>query len=121
MPIRALTPDECDYFAGRWRIVQEHFVDDPRDAVAKADRLITEALSAKGYPMGDFEQKAADLSVDHPRVVQNYRTAHEIAGQDSTGRATTEDLREAMRLYRSLFEDIVPVHAGSKQEVRRNG
>jgi hypothetical protein len=121
LPIRALSPEESDHFAVEWRRAQESFVDDPRGAVSRADHLITEALRAKGYPMGDFEQKAADLSVDHPHVVQSYRAAHQIAQRDASGQASTEDLREAMRHYRSLFEDVVHVRIGSYEEVHRNG
>ena len=107
LDIRRLSREECDRFAAEWRLVQEHFVDDPRRAIAEADQLINEALSARGYPMGDFEQKAADISVEHPQVVEDYRTAHEIAMRDERGRATTEDLRRAMQHYRNLFEHVL--------------
>ena len=108
--IRPLTREECDVFAAKWRMVQEHFVDDPREAVAQADSLITDAMRTRGYPMSDFEQRAADLSVDHPQVVEDYRTAHEIAMRDAHGPASTEDLRRAMQHYRSLFERMLDVH-----------
>jgi hypothetical protein len=93
-------------FAERWRIVQSQFVDEPKAAVARADRLVNELMQARGYPMADFEQRAADLSVDHPVVVQNYRAAHDIALRHSRGQASTEDLRKAMVHYRSLFEEL---------------
>jgi FtsZ-interacting cell division protein ZipA len=105
--IRALTPDECDMYAAKWRTVQEHFVDDPRDAVAQADALVTEAMRLRGYPMSDFEQSAADLSVDHPAAVEEYRIAHAIATRDAQGPGSTEDLRKAMQHYRSLFEHVL--------------
>jgi hypothetical protein len=115
--IRALRPEEIRHFSDDWRRVQEHFVDDPRGAVADADRLVNEALKARGYPMADFEQQAADLSVEHSHVVENYRNAHRIAEQDRTGSASTEDLRRAMQYYRSLFEDILGQHVNHIEEV----
>jgi FtsZ-interacting cell division protein ZipA len=116
--IRSLRPEEITRFAADWRVVQEHFVDNPRDAVSQADRLINEALKARGYPMADFEQQAADLSVQYPHVVDNYRKAHAIAEQDQRGSASTEDLRKAMQYYRSLFEDVLGQHVNSMEEVR---
>jgi len=89
-PIRILTKEERDRFAARWLSVQERFVDDPRDAVAQADALITEAMRARGYPMADFEQRAADLSVDYPAVVQDYRAAHDLALRDARLRICDE-------------------------------
>ncbi len=105
--IRALTAEEANLFAGKWRAAQERFVDDPRAAVKEADWLVTEAMRTRGYPMMQFEQRAADLSVDHPQVVNDYRIAHEIALRDASGAASTEDLRKAMQHYRSLFEHLV--------------
>jgi hypothetical protein len=117
--IRHLTREECDRFADAWRIEQERFVDDPRAAVSRADQLVGEAMKARGYPVGDFEQRAADLSVEHPRVVEHYRAAHEVALVDSRGQASTEDLRRAMKHYRSLFEDLLDRHVTPHEEVRR--
>ena len=108
--IRALTREECDTYSARWRTVQEHFVDDPGDAVAQADSLVTDAMRLRGYPMSDFEQRAADLSVDHPTAVEDYRVAHSIAVRDAEGSASTEDLRKAMQHYRSLFEHVLDTH-----------
>ena len=105
--IRAMTKEECDIFAAKWRMAQEHFVDDPRDAVAQADSLVTDAMRTRGYPMSEFEQRAADLSVDYPAVVEDYRVAHDIAKRDAQGSASTEDLRKAMQHYRSLFEHLL--------------
>ena len=106
-PIRHLTREECDHFAARWKRVQERFVDDPRDAVAQADVMITEAMRTRGYPMMDFDQRADDLSVDHPALVQEYRVAHDIAARAAQGAASTEDLRRAMQSYRALFEQVL--------------
>jgi len=108
--IRKLTAEERDTFAAKWRATQEHFVDSPRDAVAQADSLVGDAMRIRGYPMSDFEQRAADLSVDQPMVVENYRIAHDIAQRDAQGPASTEDLRKAMQHYRSLFEHVLDTH-----------
>jgi len=117
--IRPLSRDECDRFAAQWRVVQEKFVDDPRRTVTQADQLVHEALQARGYPMGDFEQQAADISVEHPQVVDDYRFAHEIATRDGRGQATTEDLRLAMQRYRNLFEHVLDKNVVHFEEVRR--
>jgi hypothetical protein len=108
--IRGLTQEERDSFAAKWRAVQALFVDDPGVAVAQADTLVTDALRARGYPMSDFEQRAADLSVDYPTVVENYRIAHDIAVRDAHESASTEDLRKAMQHYRNLFEQVLDMH-----------
>jgi FtsZ-interacting cell division protein ZipA len=105
--IRTLTREECDSFAVKWRAAQEHFVDDPHDAIAQADSLVTDAMRTRGYPMADFEQRAADLSVDYPGVIEDYRIAHDIAIRDSQGSVSTEDLRNAMQHYRNLFEQVL--------------
>jgi hypothetical protein len=91
-------------FASRWTAVQSQFVDDPRGAVAQADQLVNEVMQTRGYPVSDFEQRAADISVDHPIVVENYRAAHDIALRHSRGQASTED---AMVHYRSLFDELL--------------
>ena len=107
LTLRALTPEEQARFVKEWRGVQSRFVDDPRGAVADANRLVSEVMQARGYPMADFEQRAADISVDHPRVVSNYRWAREIAGRSAEGKASTEDLRQAVIYYRALFEELL--------------
>ena len=107
MPIRELAADERERFITEWRVVQSRFVDDPRQAVYEADTLVTRLMQARGYPMGDFDQRAADISVDHPRVVDNYRAAHEIALRERKGQATTEDLRHGLIYYRSLFDELL--------------
>ncbi len=105
--IRPLSPDDRARYAADWRTVQSRFVDDPVGAVASADALIGEVMQARGYPVGDFEQRAADISVDHPAVVSNYREAHQLASKSADGQASTEDLRRAMVHYRSLFDDLL--------------
>jgi hypothetical protein len=110
LDIRPLEPDEADRFAAAWRATQARFVDAPPRAIGEADRLVQTVMKARGYPVGDFEQRVDDISVDHPRVVEHYRAAHGIAGASEDGRATTEDLRQAMIHYRALFEDLLEVH-----------
>lgn len=106
-PIRELSAEERERFVTEWRIVQSRFVDDPQGAVADADVLVNRLMQARGYPMSDFEQRAADISVTHPRVVDNYRAAHMIAVRHQQGQATTEDLRTAIIYYRSLFDELL--------------
>jgi hypothetical protein len=96
-------------FEDTWRRVQARFVDGPGGAVTEADQLLGDVMSTRGYPVGDFEQRAADISVGHPLVLKNYRTAHEIAVRQTQGQANTEDLRQAMIHYRTLFEELVGV------------
>jgi hypothetical protein len=106
--VHPLSDAECQQFAGEWREAQARFVDDPRGALSDADRLVNRAMKARGYPVGgEFTQRAADLSVDHPRVVEHYRIGHEIAESDAKQAASTEDLRLAMKHYRALFEDLL--------------
>jgi FtsZ-interacting cell division protein ZipA len=105
--IKPLPPEMRDHFVNTWRNVQAQFVDDPKYAVTRADDLLGEVMGARGYPVRDFDQRAEDLSVDHPEVVQNYRSAHDIALRHSRGEASTEDLRTAMIHYRALFDDLV--------------
>jgi len=107
LDIRVLTPEQRSRFEDAWGKTQARFVDEPSQAVGEADKLIKEAMQTRGYPVGDFEQRAADISVDHPSVVTNYRAAREIAARNNTGKATTEDLRQAMVHYRSLFEELL--------------
>ena len=107
--IRDLDPTERERFSGQWHALQSRFVDDPKGAVTEADALVSSLMQARGYPVCDFDQRAADISVDHPRVVTNYRSAHEVALRLGKGEASTEDLRTAMIHYRSLFEEFVQV------------
>jgi hypothetical protein len=105
--IHPLTQPERERFAARWHDVQARFVDDPPGAIRDADTLVNEAMRARGYPMGEFELRAENISVDHPQVVRNYRAAHAIAMRMDRGEATTEDLRHALVYYRDLFEELV--------------
>lgn len=105
--IRALSAEQCDEYLRQWRAVQARFVDDPKGAVTEADALVEDVMKARGYPVADFDQRAADLSVHHPRVVDNYRAARDVAYRHRRGEATTEDLRQAMVYYRELFEDLL--------------
>ena len=107
LEIRALTTAERDRYAEMWRVAQERFVDSPPMAVAEADHLVTEVMRVRGYPMADFEQQAADISVDHPHLVTNYRSAHAIAASSAKDKAGTEELRQAMVHYRALFEELL--------------
>jgi hypothetical protein len=117
--IHHLNTEDRARFSEDWRREQSLFVDDPRTAVNNADTLVQDVMQRRGYPVGDFEQNAADLSVDHPRVVENYRAAHAIALRDSRDEANTEDLRKAMVSYRSLFEDLLGQRIDKPEEVRR--
>lgn len=107
LSIRPLEPADRARFTQSWQNVQAEFVDDPEGSIGHADALLAEVMSARGYPVSNFEQMSADISVDHPDVVQNYRAAHEIALRHERGNADTEDLRQAMIHYRSLFEELV--------------
>ena len=105
--IRPLSRQQSEKFAAEWRLVQEHFVDDPRGAASEADRLIDQVLEERGYPVGDFDQQADDLSVEHAQVVEHYRVAHDIVSRDRKDATNTEQLRIAMQHYRALFEDLL--------------
>lgn len=110
LSIRPLTSGERSRYAEMWKMEQAHFVDEPRDAVNKADHLVEEVMKLRGYPVAEFDQRAADISVDHPHMVEHYRCAHDIAERNAKGQADTEDLRKAMISYRSLFEDLLEDH-----------
>jgi hypothetical protein len=105
--IRPLAPGDRARFVESWRRAEARFVDGPGGAVTEADQLLGDVMSTRGYPVSDFEQRAADISVDHPLVLVNFRTAHEIALRQTKGQANTEDLRQAMIHYRTLFEELV--------------
>jgi hypothetical protein len=109
LKIRALGATERERFVADWQSVQSHFVDHPKSAVTEADELVSSLMQARGYPMDNFDQRAADISVDHPRLVESYRTAHGVAVRPGREEASTEDLRTAMIQYRSLFDELVQV------------
>ena len=114
--LHPLAPADRSRFEDSWRKIQTRFVDGPAGAVAEADQLLGDVMSTRGYPVSDFEQRAADISVDHPLVLENYRAGHAIAIRQTQGQASTEDLRLAMIHYRTLFEELVsePQAAGMK-------
>jgi hypothetical protein len=124
LAIQPLSPSDREGFAEAWRATQARFVDDPTAAITEADRLVNQVMRTRGYPMSDFDQRAADISVDHPGVVEHYRAAHDIALRSERGEASTEELRQAMVHYRALFEDLLETGeaerpAGQHTEVRR--
>ena len=118
LDIRPLAPGARERYLTEWQQVQARFVDDPDGAVRSADMLIQSVMSDRGYPMDDFEQRAADVSVDHPGVVENYREGHRLTRSAATGDATTEDLRQAMQHYRALFDELL--EEASDQPVQRD-
>jgi hypothetical protein len=108
MEIHPLTADEQERFSAEWQSVQAQFVDDPSGAISQADRLVQTVMGARGYEVGeDFERRAADVSVDHPQVVSEYRAAHKIAMQHAEEGVGTEELRQAMVHYRALFAELL--------------
>lgn len=115
--LRPLSPEDKDRFTTDWRSVQAHFVDAPGKAVIEADQLLEKLISKRGYPVESFEQQARDLSVCHPKVVTNYRTAHVIADRQRRSQASTEDLREALIQYRVLYEELLGNHSPILKEV----
>jgi hypothetical protein len=107
LKIRTLSPSSRERYLESWTQVQKAFVDDPVGAVTSADQLVGSVMHDRGYPMDDFDRRAADISVDHPQVVERYRSAHGIARKNEEGKATTEDLRQAIKHYRALFEELL--------------
>jgi hypothetical protein len=105
--VRTLNETDRARFGASWRTVQARFVDDPSGAVREANELIKAVMQARGYPVEDFEQRVADLSVEHGPVVQHYRAARVLAEANQEGRANTEDLRQAFVHYRALFSDLL--------------
>jgi type II secretory pathway component PulK len=115
--LQPLSLEDKDRFSRDWRSVQAHFVDAPGKAVIEADQLLEKLISKRGYPVEDFEQQARDISVCHPKVVANYRTAHLIADRQRRSQASTEDLREALIQYRVLYEELLGNHSPILKEV----
>src|ERR1022692_3269324 len=111
-----LAPSEAARFSQAWKVLQGRFVDNPKGVVVQADKLVRELMQKRGYPMGDFERRAADISVDHPAVVDHYRAAQAIAVRNERGEADTEELRKAVVHYRALFNELLEVREG-KEEV----
>lgn len=115
LQIVPLDPDARERYRASWQTLQGRFVDQPSQAVGDADRLVTEVMRERGYPINDFEQRAADVSVDHPEVVENYRAAHGIYAADRDGEASTEDLRQAVVHYRALFVELLETDQQSEE------
>ncbi len=113
--IHPLSEEERERFSAQWHGVQSRFVDNPSGSIREADKLVSDVMTARGYPMADFEHRADDISVDFPYVVSNYRVAHEIALSEQSGKASTEDLRNAVVCYRKLFEELLEGHVAHRR------
>jgi hypothetical protein len=126
MEIVPLTREEAARFGNAWQALQARFVDDPRGSLAEADRLVVEVMQKRGYPMGDFEHRAGDISVNHPQIVQHYRASHDIAMRDRSGGVDTEAMRQALIHLRALFSDLLQagepsVRGGQRDEHDERG
>ncbi|MDQ2585674.1 MULTISPECIES: hypothetical protein [Saccharothrix] len=115
LDLRPLDPGARDTYARNWTAIQEQFVDEPSAAVGQADRLVTDLMAERGYPTEGYEKRVSLLSVEHANTLGHYRDAHEIRQRQDRGEASTEDLRNAMVHYRTLFEDLL----GSRQDGER--
>ena len=115
--ITPLSSEDAARFSDAWRGIQSRFVDDPKGAVIAADRAIGDVMRARGYPVADFERRVEDISVDHPTVVMNYHAARDIVEEHERGRASTEDLRQAMVHYRALFHELLEVTPAPQADV----
>jgi len=120
LQIRPLSSTARDRYTFQWQTVQAQFVDSPVAAVTSADQLIQAVMADRGYPVKDFDSRAADISVDHPQVVENYRQGHRLAEKSADGDGSTEDLRQAMRHYRALFDELVEADADEPTTRGRN-
>jgi len=118
LDIVPLAPAEAARFAESWRGLQARFVDNPKGVLADADRLVRELMQKRGYPMGDFDRRAADISVHHPAVVEHYRAAHGIALRDERGEVDTEGMRQAVIHYRALFGELLEVEPKPMREAK---
>lgn len=107
--VHPLAPEEANRFRDSWRTIQSGFVDNPKTALSAADTLVGEVLAARGYPIADFDERASEISVNHASVVEHYRAAHAIALKLKAGQATTEDMRQGMIHYRTLFDDLLGI------------
>ena len=119
LDIRPLDPTARERYTEQWRSTQSKFVDAPSEAIREADALVMQVMGERGYPMENFEQRAADISVDHPNLVENYRAAHAISLANDHGQASTEDMRQAMVHYRSLFEELLDTGGSFDREEAR--
>jgi hypothetical protein len=118
--ILSLTPAEAARFTEAWHALQSRFIDNPKGVVVQAEQLVRELMEKRGYPMGDFERRAGDISVDHPDVVANYRSAQAIVLRDQTGTADTEELRKAVVHYRALFDELLEVREPTQEILEEN-
>jgi hypothetical protein len=107
LELKPLSPESRTRYSAAWEEVQIRFVDDPKEAVATADELVTRLIAERGYPTGDYDERLADLSVEHASTLEHYRSAHDISTRSSDGQAETEDLRQALVHYRALFADLL--------------
>jgi hypothetical protein len=121
LDIRSLEPQRRDMFAAEWRITQEDFVDRPGEAVRSANALVERVMQEVGYPVGDFEQMSRDLSVDHAQVMSEYRSAHDLSELNDRKEATTEQQRQAMVHYRSLFTELLDAGDGGDADSAQRG
>jgi hypothetical protein len=117
--IRPLTAEEVNRYALEWQKTQTEFVDEPLKALQKADRLIREVMKARGYPVEDFEQRAADISVDYPELVTDYRGMHLIAVKEKEDEVSTEEMRQAMVHGRALFENLISQESNEQEAVQK--
>lgn len=121
LDIRSLEPQRRDMFAAEWRITQEDFVDRPGEAVRSANALVERVMQEVGYPVGDFEQMSRDLSVDYAQVMSEYRSAHDLSELNDRKQATTEQQRQAMVHYRSLFTELLDAGDGGDADPAQRG
>ncbi|MEO8177577.1 MAG: hypothetical protein ABI895_01980 [Deltaproteobacteria bacterium] len=117
LPLRSLSPSECATFSQSWRRRQEQFVDTPSAAVSGAHELVQRVMLARGYPVEDFEQSVADLSVEYGAIVSHYRAAHQLEQANRSGQINTEELRQAMVHYRALFDELLGTAAPSVETI----
>jgi FtsZ-interacting cell division protein ZipA len=117
LELKPLSPESRDRYVRRWQSTQTRFVDDPKGAVAEADALVQEVMQERGYPTDDFDRRVADISVDHPDLVEKYRTAHGIAQASEQGEASTEDMRQSVRHYRALFAVLLETDGDDVEDV----
>ncbi|MGZ4316661.1 MAG: hypothetical protein ACXVRS_12630 [Gaiellaceae bacterium] len=120
LELKPLSQDARDSYLQQWQVTQGRFVDDPTGAVSEADDLVQRVMRDRGYPVDDFEQRAADISVEHPELVEKYRTANGIARASERGEASTEDLRHSVRHYRALFVELLEVDDGGDDASTRD-
>jgi len=120
LDIVPLSPGEAQRFSQQWRTLQARFVDTPKGALLEADQLVRDLMQKRGYPMGDFERRAADISVHHPGVVEHYRAAHDITERDRRGEIDTEGMRQAVIHYRALFAELLQTETPAAPDVREH-